>query len=120
MSEDTSGVLATLNQRFGALLVDWLLCLLITWPFGRPGWTGMWALLVLVAEYVFFVGLFGQTPGMRLLGIRCLSAISGKTLGAPRALLRSLLLVLVIPALIMDDYGRGLHDRAAGSVVTKV
>jgi uncharacterized RDD family membrane protein YckC len=119
MSEDTSVALASLNQRFGALLIDWLLCLLITWPLSQPGWNGMGALLVLVAEYTFFVGLFGQTPGMRLLGIRCLSAVSGKTLGVPRALLRSLLLVLVVPALIMDDYGRGLHDRAVGSIVIK-
>jgi len=29
------------------------------------------------------------------------------------------LLVLVVPPLIMDADGRGLHDRAAGSIVTR-
>jgi hypothetical protein len=35
-------------------------------------------------------------------------------------LLRGILLALVIPAVIMDDLRRGLHDRAAGSIVVAV
>ena len=35
----------------------------------------------------------------------------------PRALLRGVLLALVVPALIMDEHRRGLHDRLAGSVI---
>ena len=33
--------------------------------------------------------------------------------------LTPLLLVLVIPAVVMDEDGRGLHDRAAGTVVVR-
>jgi uncharacterized RDD family membrane protein YckC len=76
--------------------------------------------LVLVLEYGVFLGLFGQTPGMRLTRIRCVSVTDGGVIGVPRALLRGLLLALFVPALIMDSYGRGLHDKAAGSVMLAV
>ncbi|WP_018353463.1 RDD family protein [Longispora albida] len=112
--------LASLNQRFGALLVDWLLCMLIVWPLSEPGWMGTWALAVLVAVYAFFVGLYAQTPGMRLIGIRCVNADTGGPLGIPRAAFRGVLLALLVPAIVMDSYGRGWHDRWSGSVVTRV
>jgi uncharacterized RDD family membrane protein YckC len=35
------------------------------------------------------------------------------------AALRTALLMLLIPALISDRDGRGLHDRAAGTVVVR-
>ncbi|WP_412539937.1 RDD family protein [Longispora sp. K20-0274] len=119
MAEDTPVELASMNQRFGALLIDWLLCMLIVAPFSQAGWMGAWALLALVAEYTFFVGLFGQTPGMRVLHICCQRVPDGGPIGVPRAFLRGLLLALVIPAVIMDDYGRGLHDRWVGSIMIK-
>ncbi len=67
-----------------------------------------WApVLVLILEYAFFIGLFGQTPGMRLARFTCLDATSERPPGIPRAALRGLLLALVVPALL------GWHDRAA-------
>jgi hypothetical protein len=33
--------------------------------------------------------------------------------------LLTLLLCLVIPAVVMDSDGRGLHDRAVGSIVVR-
>jgi uncharacterized RDD family membrane protein YckC len=106
---------ATLQRRFGALLVDWLLCLLIAGFLDR--FPNNWAPLVLVVEYAFFLGLFGQTPGMRLTRIACVSIVDGRPVGIPRAFLRGLLLALFVPALIMDGQRRGLHDRAAGTIV---
>src|SRR6266545_3236613 len=83
-------------------------------PPARPrAWA---APVVLIAEYGFFIGLFGQTPGMWMVRIRCVSMADGGRLGLVRAALRGALLCLVVPALIMKD-GRGLHDRAVGSVV---
>ncbi len=109
--------IAPLSRRFGALLVDWLLCLLVAGIFTDPRATWWAPLAVLVVEYALFVGLFGQTLGMRLAGIASVSADTGGPIGVPRAFLRGLLLCAVVPALIMDGYGRGLHDRAAGSVM---
>jgi uncharacterized RDD family membrane protein YckC len=109
--------LATLSRRFGALLLDWIMCLLVAGWFGRHI-GNPWTSAVLVVEYAFFVGLFTQTPGMWVARIRCVSITTGGPIGVPRAALRGLLLALVIPALIMDKRTwRGLHDRAAGSVM---
>jgi uncharacterized RDD family membrane protein YckC len=112
-----SPVPASLPTRFGALLVDWILCVLAAGLFSHPARQAWGPSLVLIAEYAFFIGLFGQTLGMWLTRIRCVSATTGGPIGLPRAALRGLLLTLLIPALIMDSERRGLHDRAAGSIV---
>jgi uncharacterized RDD family membrane protein YckC len=108
---------AGLGRRFAALLIDWLLSLLVSRFFADPTTSGWPPVLVLVLEYTFFIGLFGQTPGMAVARLRCISFVDGGAIGLPRALLRGILLALFIPALIMDDLRRGLHDRAAGSIV---
>src|SRR6185503_12659340 len=110
----------SLARRFGALLIDWILCLLIAGAFGKPTVSPWLAPTVLVLEYGAFVGFFGQTPGMWMTRIRCVSITDGRPVGAPRALLRGLLLALLIPALIMDSQRRGLHDKAAGSIMLPV
>jgi uncharacterized RDD family membrane protein YckC len=108
---------APLVRRFGALVLDWLGCVLVSRLFADPLTQGWAPVLVLVGEYGFFLGLFGQTPGMALSRIKCVGFADGNPVGVPRALLRGVLLALVVPALIMDSDRRGLHDRAAGSVV---
>lgn len=108
---------APLPRRLGALVLDWLLCVLVSRTFADPV-ADPWApVLVLVLEYGFFLGLFGRTPGMAVTRIRCLSFRDGRPIGVVRALVRAVLLALVVPAVIMDTDRRGLHDRAAGSVV---
>lgn len=108
---------APLLRRFGALVLDWILCLLISGIFADPLRDGWPPVVTLIAEYGFFLGFFGQTPGMWTTKIRCLGFGDGRPIGVPRALLRGVLLALVVPALIADGDKRGLHDRAAGSVV---
>jgi uncharacterized RDD family membrane protein YckC len=104
----------------GALLVDWILCLLVAGVVADPRRDGWAPPLVLLAEYTFFVGLFTQTPGMWLTRIRCVDVATGGRLGLLRAALRGALLCLFVPPLIMDKQQRGLHDRAAGSIMVEV
>jgi uncharacterized RDD family membrane protein YckC len=109
---------AGFGRRFVALLIDWAACTLVASLFVASLRTNPWPQLgVFVLAHAFFVGLFGQTPGMALARIRCVSVADEDAIGIPRASLRALLLALVIPAMISDGDGRGLHDRAAGSVV---
>ena len=116
---DTVATIPSIGRRFVALLVDWILCLLVSGLFAEPR-TNPWVPLVLAGEYAFFIGLFAQTPGMFLSRIRCVSVDTGGPVGVFRAGLRGLLLILVIPGLIMDERRRGLHDRAAGTIVVSV
>ncbi|MFI6241459.1 RDD family protein [Micromonospora sp. NPDC050795] len=114
---DPSFTAPSLGRRFGALIIDWVLCLLVSNFFADPVRDGWAPVLVLVLVYGIFLGLFAQTPGMFITKIRCVSWNDGGRIGVLRGLIRGLLLALVVPALIMDERRRGLHDRIAGSVI---
>lgn len=120
--DDTSHDLASLGERFLGLMVDWIACLLIASLFADPPMTGIWAYPILIVEYALFIGVFGQTPGMKLARIRCVDAADDGVIGIPRAALRGFLVCLFVPLLtaFWDSYGRGLHDHAAGTVVLRV
>ncbi|WP_434741099.1 RDD family protein [Micromonospora sp. SH-82] len=107
----------SLGRRFGALMIDWILCLLVSYLFADPTRDAWSTVAVLIVEYGFFLGLFGQTPGMYICRIACVSYPDGGRIGIPRALLRGALLALVVPALLMDAERRGLHDRLTRSVI---
>ena len=111
------GSVATLTRRAGALLVDWLVALLV----GRTlleGLSSFGPLLVFAVVQVLLVGTLGYSFGHRLLGL-VVERPRGGPAGPVAALVRTLLLVLVIPAVVLDEDGRGLHDRAAGTVVVR-
>jgi uncharacterized RDD family membrane protein YckC len=112
-----AGSPASYGRRFGALMIDWILCMLLAGLLAHQPYTGLAADGVLVLEYAFFAGLFGQTIGMRFARIRCVSVTDAGPLGIPRAFLRGLLLCLVVPALAIGAGGRGWHDKAAGSIM---
>ncbi|WP_369930887.1 RDD family protein [Plantactinospora sp. BC1] len=117
---DPTSPLPSLSRRFGALSIDWILCLLATNLYADPIADSWAPVLTLIVVYGFFIGLFAQTPGMWVCRIRCVGYADGGRIGILRALLRGTLLGLVVPAVIMDDRRRGLHDRAAGSIVLPV
>lgn len=71
------------------------------------------------AQVLVLQALTGQSLGMRALGIRVRRVTADGPIGMLPALLRTALLVLLVPALIYDRDGRGLHDRAAGTVVLR-
>ncbi|GIG27457.1 RDD family protein [Cellulomonas marina] len=127
---------ARLGRRLAALAVDWLACLLVSAAFfpsaaatglalqrGEP----LATLAVFAVENVLLVGTLGTTLGHRLLGLRVVpaperaSAASGPVAGVGllRALVRTVLLCLVVPAVVRDGDGRGLHDTAAGTVIVR-
>jgi uncharacterized RDD family membrane protein YckC len=111
---------AGFGRRFAALLIDWALCTVVASLFVPDLRANPWPQLgVFVLVHAFFVGLFGQTPGMALLRIRCVSITDGGAIGIPRGIVRAVLLALVIPAVISDGDGRGLHDRAARSAMVR-
>ncbi|AXU15146.1 RDD family protein [Streptomyces clavuligerus] len=123
LPEAGPGSMAPLGRRFGALFIDWGLCFLISYGLlarGEPSQTvSNWALGVFLVLHILTVGTVGFTPGKRLLGIWVVSADGGR-LGFGRAVLRSVLLVLALPALIWDRDGRGLHDRFSKAVQVRM
>ena len=122
LPEEGAGSVARPGRRLGALAVDWGLCVLIAYGLITDGYgqaTGNWALLLFFALSVLTVGTVGFTPGKRLFGLRVVALDTG-TVNPLRAVLRSFLLCLAVPALIWDRDGRGLHDRLAGTVEVRI
>ncbi|MER5885207.1 RDD family protein [Streptomyces sp. NPDC001941] len=119
---DGPGSVAPLGRRFGALFIDWALCMVIAYGLITHGYgqaTGNWALVVFFVLGVLTVGTVGSTPGKRLLGLRVVAEGGGR-LGVVRVVVRTLLLCLAIPALVWDRDGRGLHDRLARAVQVRI
>ncbi|WP_240724104.1 RDD family protein [Frankia sp. B2] len=70
-------------------------------------------------EELILVGTAGQTIGMRLAGIRVIRLRDCGRQSWPWIVVRTVLLGLFIPVFIWDRDLRGLHDRAAGTVVVR-
>ncbi|WP_369047164.1 RDD family protein [Sinomonas sp. P10A9] len=105
------------GRRVLALCIDWAASYAIAAAFF--GGSQMSILLVFALEQVLLVGLAGFGLGHRLAGLK-VRRLDGGSVGIPRAALRTLLLCLVIPAVIFDPDQRGIHDKAAGTVVTRL
>jgi uncharacterized RDD family membrane protein YckC len=113
------GSLASFGSRIGAFLVDALGSALIAGLFTAPRLPGNWALAAFAAVTVLTLIAFGQTPGMRLLGLRLAHPRPGGRLAPWRAVVRTALLCLLVPALLVDADGRGLHDRLTDTAVVR-
>jgi uncharacterized RDD family membrane protein YckC len=80
---------------------------------------GLWSSLVFAVLTIVTLVAFGQTPGMRLFGLRLAHPEQGQRLAAWRAVVRTALLMLLVPALVVDADGRGLHDRLTRTAVVR-
>jgi uncharacterized RDD family membrane protein YckC len=113
------GSLAPFGTRIGAFLVDAVLSTFISGLFTAPKLPANWSVLALAVIYVLMLVAFGQTPGMRLFGLRLAHPRQGQRLSVWRAVVRTALLVLLVPALVVDADGRGLHDRLTDTAVVR-
>lgn len=112
------GSLAPTGRRVLALLVDWLVASLVS--LALFDYHPMATLAVFAVENILLVSTLGYTIGHRALGIVVRPEVSGiPTIGFLRGTIRSLLLCLVIPAAVWDAGGRGLHDKAARTVIVR-
>ncbi len=107
---------ASMGRRALALVIDWLLCMLIAYWLTRSQY---WTIVVFAVETYLLTALAGITVGKRLLGIRVVRT-NGDRVGFGWAAVRTLLLLTVVPPLLTDKDLRGLHDRAADTVVVKL
>ena len=121
---------APMGRRLAALVVDWVLCELIVSGATRhsifsggsdPHYfaTLWWTLALFTAEVYLLTAISGLTVGKRLLGLRVIRTNGGRP-GFGWALLRTVLLLFVVPPLLSDRDLRGLHDRASDTIVVRI
>ena len=116
---DGPGSLAGFGPRAAAFLIDAFGAALVAGLFTAPHLPGNWSLLTFGVLTAGSLVAFGQTPGMRLLGLRLAHPHPGRRLAVWRGVVRTALLALLLPALLVDSNGRGLHDRITGTAVVR-
>ncbi len=107
-----------MGARAGAFCLDLAVSFLVALLFTRPELPKNWSLLVWVVLTVVAIGLFGFTPGQAVSGIR-VAPLGRRALVGWWAIPRAALTFLVIPVLLTDEDGRGLHDRLCRTVVIR-
>lgn len=119
--------IARVGRRIGALAIDYLAATIIAAGFfgfdqfalpGEAGLSQFAPMTVFAVLQIVFIPFAGGSPGHRILGMRVVR-YGGGWVGLWRPIVRTLLLVVVIPAVIWDADQRGLHDKAAGTVLIR-
>ncbi|MEJ6543016.1 RDD family protein [Brachybacterium paraconglomeratum] len=108
------GAVASFWRRPLSLIVDWGLCVGISaLLFGGDPLAN---LILFAAVNVLFLTLFGVTPGQFLLRVRVVP-VSGRSPMLLRAVVRTALMLLVLPAVVWNRDTQPLHDVVAGTAV---
>jgi uncharacterized RDD family membrane protein YckC len=113
----------TLLRRVGALLVDWVIAQLVvvfllrvdTTAGGAAALVPLGVFALYTAVLVAFTG--GATLGHRLFGLQVWQVRPGPF--PLQAVIRTLLLCLVLPAVLTSRDGRGFHDVWAGTRIVR-
>lgn len=108
-----------MGRRIGALALDWLIASVVSFAFFN--YDPMATLAVFAVETFLLVSTLGYTIGHRVFSLRVRPDVDGVPMvGFFRGAVRTVLLCLVIPAVIWDGDGRGMHDRAARTVIVRL
>ena len=126
LPEAGPGSIATTGPRLGAFVVDALASAVVAGLFvqtrgshGADRLPGSWSLIPFAIDYVLGVLFAGRTLGMYLFGLRLVRLDRQDAVGPVRAVVRTVLLLLLVPAVIFDKDGRGLHDRITETAVVR-
>jgi uncharacterized RDD family membrane protein YckC len=117
------GAVANFGLRLLAFLIDGILAdviaIVINGGYHTSDKQNLSGYLAFLLIEIVFVTLAGQTPGMRVAGIAVVKEADKSRPFLGWVLLRTFLLALVAPALVIDTSGRAMHDRAAGTVMLR-
>ena len=105
-----------LGRRVAALAIDYVPVIILALAFFDYDPIAM--LVIFAVIQMLFIPTIGGSPGHRIMGMRVIRA-DGAWTGVWRPMIRTLLLVLVVPAVIFDSDGRGMHDKAAGTLLIR-
>ena len=124
---------ATFGRRFAALMIDWIVALFISNLIGphqmgrittaraqqiviESAWlqTGIFAL-----EIIMMTTLVGGSFGQLALKLRIVSTDTGGRPNILQVIVRTILILLVVPALLTKE-GRGFHDIIARTRIVKI
>lgn len=107
---------ARIGRRIAGIAIDWGIAVLISVAFFDydPAIT----LALFVGLQILFTVTINASIGHVLLGMRVVP-MAGGLLGVWRPIVRAALIALLLPAVFWDVNHRGLHDRAAGTILLR-
>jgi uncharacterized RDD family membrane protein YckC len=113
------------GKRILALILDWAASILIVQaiPNGPAYGTQEFSLLTLAifaVEVALFTWTIGSSFGQRIVGLRVKAEKNDHNPSLIQSLIRTILIVLIIPPLLAGADGRGLHDRITKTKIVKV
>ena len=106
----------TYLRRVAGLGIDWAIAVGISVLFFN--YNGWWTLAIFVVLQMIGGLLLAGSPGHLLTGMR-IAPVAGGALGVVPPLVRPLLVALVIPAVMVDEDQRGVHDRMVGTILVR-
>jgi uncharacterized RDD family membrane protein YckC len=116
LPESGPGSAAGFGSRIRALMIDWLPCWVVAQLLtSNPVFS---QLALFAALTTLSIGIAGRTPGHAVAGLR-VALLDGRRAGFGPAVIRTVLLCLLIPPVVYNIDGRGLHDRTAGTIVLR-
>ena len=116
LPETGPGSAAGFGSRILAIMMDWLPCAVAAQLITRnPAFS---ALALFAAVTALSIGIAGRTPGHAVAGLR-VALLDGRRAGFGAGVIRTVLLCLVIPPVVYNADGRGLHDQAVGTIVLR-
>lgn len=114
---DGPGAVAPIWRRLLTLIVDWALSVgiaMLLFNYHELAVLGTFVVLNLLC-----ISLFGATPGQFLLRVRVLP-VRGRSPMPLRALVRTVLILLIIPSVVWNRDAQPLQDVVAGTAVVRV
>jgi uncharacterized RDD family membrane protein YckC len=108
-----------IGRRLIALVIDWAIAYLLSYTFFRghdPD--GFITLGIFGVLQIVFLLILNASIGHLIVGLRVVPLVPGY-LGLWRPFVRTILVMLFIPAVIYDKDQRGLHDKVAGTILVR-
>ncbi len=113
--------LASNWRKAQAITIDYVSSIFVAALLLDRSWidTSFWPHLFLFVQVVILTALTGASAGQRLRGIRIIDVNTLQNIAPLGALIRTILIMLVIPAVVQNKEGRGLHDLATKSAAVR-
>lgn len=127
LPESGPGSIGRIGRRIAALAIDYAAAIIIATSFfgydqfalpEEAGASLFLPMIIFGVLQIVFIPTIGGSPGHRLVGMRVVR-VNGTWVGLWRPIVRTLMLVVVIPAVVWDPDQRGLHDKAVGTILVR-
>lgn len=113
------------GKRILALILDWVAAILVVQVIPNAPEYGtqrhsLLTLIIFAFEVALFTWMMGSSFGQRIVGLKVIDVKRDQNPTLFQSLIRTILIVLVIPPLLADSESRGLHDRLARTKLINV